>query len=738
MEHQKVASEKVSPQFFNDFWEYLDDGWQRSILFMDILRKRGNLYHEHVDQGKPPVLTFDYKIVMDGRTFDQPVSFALAKIIERRKQPVFKKNDDQDRRAVQVAETTRPSSSKRRPIVIIDPRAGHGPGIGGSKRDSEIGVALTLGHRVYFIIFFPDPEPGQTLAISHHCQIRFIEEVGRLHPDAEKPAVIGNCQAGWAAALMAADRPDVTGPLVFNGSPLSYWAGVEGKNPMRYKGGLAGGIWMASLFSDLGNGKFDGANLVNGFEDLNPGNTFWTKQYNVYANVDTEEHRYLDFERWWNGYYYMTSEEIRFIVNNLFVGNRLEQGLLELDAETRIDLKKIKQPILVFASSGDNITPPQQALNWVVKVWESVEGLKESGQTVVYLVHKTIGHLGIFVSSKVSKKEHNQIIGSIDLMDYLNPGLYEMVIVEGENSVESGDYKVTFEERDMDDILSLDDGLMDEEDFRLVSAVSDFNDECYRNFLRPWVRMWTNELSAEALRLVNPLRWSRYIFSDRNPWMAPFKSLAPQVKKDRRKISPDNAFLSLEKSSSQAIAGMFDSFRDIRDDTLEFWFRSIYGNPMLYGFFESRIDEITQKEEALKKEIQKETGSEEEKQMIQAMERGGFVQGLFRIMAVLMKADRSIGQQELRYIRKLGSFHNIMTRTTEADLKQEMHKQMKLLQFDEEMAINAIPKLIRGAENRLTAIQMAEALVETDEVVTSDETRILKWINTILADRKTL
>lgn len=107
-----------------------------------------------------------------------------------------------------------------------------------------------------------------------------------------------------------------------------------------------------TLFSDPGNGKFDGANLVQGFEDLNPGNPFRTKQYNVYANADTEEHRYLDFERWWNGYYYMTSEEIRFIVNNLFVGNRLEQGLLELDAETRIDLKKIKQPILVLPPAG--------------------------------------------------------------------------------------------------------------------------------------------------------------------------------------------------------------------------------------------------------------------------------------------------------------------------------------------------------------------------------------------------
>ncbi len=83
---------------------------------------------------------------------------------------------------------------------------------------------------------------------------------------------------------------------------------------------------MTSLASDLGNGKFDGANLVAGFEDLNPANTYWTKQYNLYAKVDTEETRFLNFERWWNGYYLMASDEIHFIVDNLFIGNNLEKG----------------------------------------------------------------------------------------------------------------------------------------------------------------------------------------------------------------------------------------------------------------------------------------------------------------------------------------------------------------------------------------------------------------------------
>ena len=51
------------------------------------------------------------------------------------------------------------------------------------------------------------------------------------------------------------------------------WKKEFEKNPMRYAGGLLGGIWLISLLSDLGHGKFDGAWLEENFESLNPGNT---------------------------------------------------------------------------------------------------------------------------------------------------------------------------------------------------------------------------------------------------------------------------------------------------------------------------------------------------------------------------------------------------------------------------------------------------------------------------------
>ena len=126
--------------------------------------------------------------------------------------------------------------------------------------------------------------------------------------------------------MLAAIRPELFGPFIIAGSPLSYWAGVRGKNPMRYSGGLLGGSWLTAFASDLGHGKFDGAWLVQNFENQNPANTLWSKQYNLYSKIDTEAARYLGFERWWGGHVNLNAEEIQFIVDELFIGNNLAAG----------------------------------------------------------------------------------------------------------------------------------------------------------------------------------------------------------------------------------------------------------------------------------------------------------------------------------------------------------------------------------------------------------------------------
>ncbi len=220
------------------------------MLSLDVLRERGNIYLAHNADRVPNVLTFKAELVRDGRTLPRPVNYLLVRIL---------------RPAGVTVDPTKP------PFIVVDPRAGHGPGIGGMKQDSEIGVALAAGHPCYFIGFLPDPVPGQTIEDVCRAEAAFVEEVAALHPEADgKPVIIANCQAGWQIMMMAATRPELAGPILLAGSPLSYWAGVRGKNPMRYLGGVLGGTWLTALTGDLGNGIFDGAHLVANFESHEP------------------------------------------------------------------------------------------------------------------------------------------------------------------------------------------------------------------------------------------------------------------------------------------------------------------------------------------------------------------------------------------------------------------------------------------------------------------------------------
>ena len=453
------------------------------------MRKRGDTFLENTERGEPPVLIFDYDVLIDGRTLDRPCNYALMAI--RAPQGV----------AVDPA---------KHPVVVVDPRAGQGPGVGGFKFDSEIGFALRAGHPVYFIGFYPDPVPGQTLVDIGEAESRFLEEVIRRHPGASnKPFVIGNCQAGWAVAALAAVRPELTGPVAFVGAPLSYWAGADSQNPMRYNGGIFGGTWPGNLLADLGGGIIDGAWFVQNFEHLDPANTLWKKPYDLYCRVDTEEQRFLDFERWWGGYYLMTKEEFREIVDNLFAGNRLARGI-ELPDRRKIDLKNITSPVVVFASWGDNISPPQQALNWIVDVYGHEDRIVALGRVIVYLLAEDVGHLSIFVGGRVAKREHRELISVMDMLEQLPPGLYEMVIEQGPKhgapqDLDRDTYTVRFETRTVNDIRALNpDRRSGESLFSTVNQVSEVNERLYESLYGQVMRAMSNEATAQLLHCCTP------------------------------------------------------------------------------------------------------------------------------------------------------------------------------------------------------------------------------------------
>ncbi len=555
----QARAQPAAPESPQDAWTYGLDAWQRSILFWDALRQRADNMLEHERSGLPPLLDFKYETILDARRFEHPANYALLRITEV--------GEDCWDDCVDPAKP---------PVMVVDPRAGHGPGIGGFKRDSEVGMALHEGHPVYFVIFFPEPAPGQTLADVHHALRRFVEEVARRHPG-KPPVLYGNCQAGWAITLLSADCEGLAGPAVLNGSPLSYWAGESGTNPMRVSGGLLGGAWLAHFMSDLGDGRFDGAWLAQNFENLKPEKAIWEKYAGLFSKIDTERERFLEFERWWNGFYTLSREEIVAIVENLFIGNKLERGEFRICEGCTVDLRRIRNPIVVFASYGDNITPPHQALGWIPAVYEDTDDLKQAEQRIVYLTNPHVGHLGIFVSASVARFEHRAILESLEEIEALAPGLYEMKIdnPSGDPDCHKPQYSVRFEERKVEDL----DIPPQDEAFERVRAASETNEAFYKTFVSPWVQAAANPWSAEMMKWLHPMRTTRYMFSEAfNPWMRGVSILADAVAKNRVPLPEDHPLLEKERAFIAQVSEAMENAREARDGATEQTFGLLYGN----------------------------------------------------------------------------------------------------------------------------------------------------------------
>jgi hypothetical protein len=696
--------------------EYVVDAWQRLILYADVRRQRGNQYQAHLQERTPNVLDFACEIVMSGLDLPRPVNYGLVRI-----QP--------------PADT--PSDPHKRPFVVVDPRAGHGPGIGGFKPDSEVGAALKAGHPCYFVGFLPDPVPGQTVEDVMRAEAAFVRKVGELHPDSRgKPAVIGNCQAGWQILMAAAVWPELFGPIIVAGAPLSYWAGDM---PMRYAGGLTGGSWLTALTSDLGAGRFDGAWLVQNFENLDPANTLWTKQYNLYAKVDTEGPRHLQFEKYWGGHVFLNDVEMQYIVDNLFIGNKLSTAQLVTSDGVRIDLRNIRSPIVVFCSYGDNITPPPQALGWITDLYRNDLDVVGHDQTIVYATHDSIGHLGIFVSGSVGRKEHQEFAANIDVIDVLPAGIHRMQIDEHHDDAQEGEpasdaYLTRIRRSNIDEIREIvrPDPESDRR-FAAAARISEINLACYRSLVQPWVRACVTTEGARSLEPLHPLRVGYELWSDRQPLAAAVQEAAQHVREHRQPVAEANPFLQLQAQFSTALEQTLDQFRDCRDRIYAQTFDTLYSLPLVQAMAgQSLHDEAPARAHPSETPEHRQYLVQELTRLEGAVHSGGLVEAAIRALFFVLAERGEADERHFRHAEELvrpqlGNDFDMQA------FRHLVRRQALLMRLHEDAAVSAIPGLLNNVapdDIRQVAGMIAQVLGSGDALSAPEQAK-LKQVSTL-------
>ena len=482
---------------------------------------------------------------------------------------------------------------------------------------------------------------------------------------------------------------------------------------MRYSGGLLGGSWLTALTSDLGHGKFDGTGLVMNFDSLGPANWLWGKQYELYTNVDAGGPRYLEFEKWWGDFIELNGDELQFLVDNLFIGDKLARNQLTSNDGKTFDLRSITSPIIVFASEGDNISPPPQALGWIVDLYGDVEDIRAAGQTIVYCLSQTIGHLAIFVSTKVGAEQDEEFVQMMDVIDCLPPGLHEMIISPRPADVPrggfvTGDWIARFEARTLDDIRALGrNSPADDRAFAAVARVSELNLTAYRTMMQPLVRALVSQPMADFAHAMNPLRLSYTIFADRNPWMKGVRTLAAGVAAARRPVAADNPFLALQTQISDRIIAALDAYRDARDKMAEKVFFGFYGSPLVQAMLgitdrtEVRPSPGTSPEQVAAQQARA-------KAYAAKLQTGGYDAALTRAVMYVLAADRMLDQ---RCALALNAARQQIMRLSLAEFKAVVRDQSFLLQREGEQALEALAVLVPKAEARKDLLQQVSSIV---------------------------
>jgi Protein of unknown function (DUF3141) len=437
----------------------------------------------------------------------------------------------------------------------------------------------------------------------------------------------------------------------------------------------------------------------------------------------------LQFEKWWGDFVLLRGEEMQWMVDNLFIGNKFSTGQIVTSDGIRLDIREIKTPIVCFCSHGDNITPPQQALDWILDNYQSVDEIRQCGQRIFYTIDAKAGHLAIFVGTKVAAKDHAEFINNMELIDAMPPGLYEIVITDKPGT--DSDFDLVIEERGLDDIRALGcNSLQDEREFAAVARVSDLNNALYQTFVQPWIKMVGSPQVARAVLELNPLRLGYSALSDKNPIIRAVAPLADYVRAERSPTSADNPFIAIQQQYSKAMVQALNLFRDVRDEHVERSFHAIYGSPLVQAACGiSQNDGPPRPRPGLSPSVL--AAAEQEKHRLRGRTaEGNLLDAAARVLVYIGKAQHRIEKSTFDALRKLLLAY---PEVSETEFKAAVREQWAILAVDERAAIEALPQLLPAdAAARRTCSELLQEIVSATGKLNAEGQRRLREVLQLL------
>jgi poly(3-hydroxybutyrate) depolymerase len=315
------------------------------------------------------------------------------RFLEEKNQPIAEHPWMTDNRIVYKGLRTalRKFNSDRRgnPILLVAPEAGHnsqivdyGPG------QSLVQCALMhFDGDVYVMDKLPAGHEERDYSLDD-C-IRSVDAC--IQQIGEPVHLVGLCQGGWQSAIYTALFPERVKTLSLAASPIDFHAGDALISQ-----------WACSMPESffqsmvaLGRGLMPGACIVSGFMLMKPVDRFISDDLDLWRNIEDPVflERYRRFNRWYQFTQSLPGRMYLQVVEELFKGNKLVRGCLEILGQP-VDLSRIDHPLHLVAGSKDDITPAAQL--FAIGKHVSSRSIEEYTASA--------GHIGVFMGAKVIRE----------------------------------------------------------------------------------------------------------------------------------------------------------------------------------------------------------------------------------------------------------------------------------------------------------------------------------------------
>jgi Protein of unknown function (DUF3141) len=323
-------------------------------------------------------------------------------------------------------------------------------------------------------------------------------------------------------------------------------------------------------------------------------------------------------------------------------------------------------------------------------------------------MHKSVGHLGIFVSGSVAKREHAQIVDLLEYIEHLPPGLYGMQ-VEEDHSDGVARYDVMLTERRIEELQSLQKyARRDEVPFGAAAVVSDLNASMYEAFVHPVIGAVIPSELAKLTRSFHPLRVQRWAISDLNPWLAPLKGLADLATANRTPRDEAGPSAAAERWFADTLTASWDLYRQLRDAAVENAFFNTYGGLSLIA--PAKAEDI-----APAAPVDRHTPAIS--RALARMEEGGFTEAAVRIgLLVARRGNRQRRLSAMKTIRELVGPDVGLLDLPVDDARGLIQEQSYIVDYEPERALQTLPMLVRSAEERQRLLDLLDQLARNIEL----------------------